>query len=90
MVRILIFAILLLGGTGAALAGVEAGIEAYTRGDYLAARTAGEPLASDGDAQAQYFLGHLYARGEGVARDPAQALRWFPCAKRRKSAEILD
>ena len=80
MVRILIFAILLLGGTGAALAGVEAGIEAYTRGDYLAARTAWEPLASDGDAQAQYFLGHLYARGEGVARDPAQALRWFHAA----------
>ena len=80
MVRILIFAILLLGGAGSALAGVEAGIEAYTRGDYLAARTAWEPLASDGDAQAQYFLGHLYARGEGVAQDPTQALRWFHAA----------
>ncbi len=46
----------------------------------MAARNAWEPLASGGDARAQYFLGHLYSRGEGVARDPAQALRWFHAA----------
>ena len=80
MVRILLFAILLLGWAGSAPAGTEAGIDAYKRGDYVAARNAWEPLASGGDAQAQYFLGHLYARGEGVARDPAQALRWFHAA----------
>jgi TPR repeat protein len=80
VVRILVLAILLLGGAGPALAGTEAGIEAYNRGDYVAARTAWEPLASGGDAQAQYFLGHLYAKGEGVARDPARALHWFRAA----------
>ncbi len=80
MARIIILAILLLGAAESALAGTEVGIEAYNRGDYMAARTAWEPLASDGDAQAQYFLGHLYAKGEGVAPDPVQALRWFRAA----------
>ena len=80
MGRILIIAILLLGGAGSAPAGMEAGIEAYKRGDYVAARAAWGPLASAGDAQAQYYLGHLFARGEGVARDPGQALRWFHAA----------
>ena len=84
MGRILLLAILLLGGTGSTLAGMEAdleaGIEAYKRGDYVAARAAWAPLASAGDAEAQYYLGHLHAKGEGVARDPGQALRWFRAA----------
>ena len=77
---ILLLAILLLGGTGPALAGMEAGIAAYQRGDYAAARAAWAPLASAGDAEAQYFLGHLHAQGQGVARDPGQALQWFRAA----------
>jgi hypothetical protein len=84
MGRILLFAILLLGGAGSALAdmdaGLEAGIEAYKRGDYAAARVAWEPMAFDGDARAQYYLGHLHAKGEGVARDLGQAMRWFRAA----------
>ncbi len=80
MGRILLLAILLLGGAGSALAGMEDGIAAYKRGDYAAARTAWAPLATNGEAKAQYYLGHLYAKGEGVARDPSQALRWFRAA----------
>ncbi len=84
MGRILLFVILLLGGAGSALAemgsGMGAGIEAYKRGDYGAARAAWGPLASGGDAEAQYYLGHLYAKGEGVARDPGRALYWFRAA----------
>ncbi len=84
MGRILLLAMLLVAGTGSALAGMEAGLEAgvaaYKRADYVAARTAWAPLATAGDAAAQYYLGHLYAKGEGVARDPGQALRWFRAA----------
>jgi hypothetical protein len=80
MGRILLFTILLLGGAGSALAGMEAGIAAYQRGDYAAARAAWAPLASAGNAEAQYYLGHLHAEGEGVARDLGQALRWFRAA----------
>ncbi len=59
---------------------MEAGIAAYKRGDYAAARAAWAPLASAGEAEAQYYLGHLHAKGEGVARDPGRALRWFRAA----------
>ena len=88
----LLFVILLLGGAGPVLAGtgaalgadmgadMGAGIAAYKRADYGAARAAWGPLASNGDAQAQYYLGHLYAKGEGVDKDPVQALHWFRAA----------
>ena len=76
----LLLAISLLGGTGSALAGTEAGIVAYQRGDYAEARAAWTPLALAGDAEAQYYLGHLHAEGEGVVRDLGQALRWFRAA----------
>ncbi len=52
--RILLLAMLLLGGTGFAIAGVEAsleaGIEAYKRGDYIAARAAAGPGLEPGRA----------------------------------------
>ena len=84
MCRILLLAILLLGGSGSALAGMEAGLDAgiaaYQRGDYVAARAAWAPLASAGDAEAQYYLGNLHAKGEGVARDLGQARHWFHAA----------
>jgi len=84
MGRFLLFVILLLGGAGSVLAdmgaGMGAGIAAYKRADYAAARAAWGPLAFNGDAQAQYYLGHLYAKGEGVDRDPVQALYWFRTA----------
>ncbi len=79
---ILLLAILILGWTGAGstLADMEAGIAAYKRGDYVAAWAAWRPLASDGDAEAQYYLGHLYAKGEGITRDLGQAVHWFRAA----------
>ena len=80
MSRFPLFAILLLGWIGSAWADMGAGIEAYKRGDYAAARAAWGPLATEGDAQAQYYLGHLYAKGEGVAQDLGQAVRWFRAA----------
>ena len=74
---ILLFVILTLSWTGAAYADTHAGIEAYKRGDYAAAWEAWAPLASAGDSEAQYFLGHLYAKGEGVAQDYGKALILF-------------
>lgn len=39
--------------------------------------------AEKGDAEEQYNLGGMYARGEGVPQDYAEAARWF-----RKAAEL--
>ena len=41
--------------------------------------------AEQGDADAQFTLGVLYAKGEGVPKDDAEAVRWF-----RKAAEQGD
>ena len=42
-------------------------------------------LAEQGDAQAQYNLGVLYAKGRGVAQDFKEAVKWY-----RKAAEQGD
>ena len=41
--------------------------------------------AERGDAQAQFNLGAMYAKGRGVSQDDAEAVRWF-----RQSAEQGD
>ncbi len=34
-------------------------------------------IAREGNAKAQYNLGHMYDRGEGVSKDYKEAVRWF-------------
>ena len=53
------------------------GVRAYNSGDYAAAHAAWLPLAEAGEPAAARNLGHLYRTGRGVARDLAQALRWY-------------
>jgi TPR repeat protein len=36
--------------------------------------------AAQGDADAQFTLGFLYSKGEGVPQDHAEALKWFRLA----------
>ncbi len=43
------------------------------------------PLAEQGNANAQFFLGFMYGNGEGVFQDYAKAVKWF-----RKAAEQGD
>ena len=38
------------------------------------------PRAEEGDAFSQYFLGDMYADGDGVPQDYAEAVRWFRLA----------
>ena len=61
-------------------AGFPAAIEAYDQGDYATAFAESRVVAEAGDADAQYMLGYLYARGEGVAADLVQAWKWFALA----------
>lgn len=50
---------------------------AYEDGDYETALSKWRPLAEEGDAWAQFGLGLLHSRGQGVPRDPKQAFNWF-------------
>jgi Sel1 repeat len=56
---------------------LTAAMAADARRDYAAERELLLPLAQDGSAIAQYDLGILYAKGEDVPIDYAEAVGWF-------------
>ncbi len=47
----------------------QKGYDAYQAGDFAAALKEFTPLAEAGDAYAQYNLGQVYRRGQGVLQD---------------------
>ena len=57
-------------------------VESYNKRDYQTAFKLLLPLAEQGNATAQYNLGQMYRRGEGVKQDDAEAVKWY-----RKAAE---
>jgi uncharacterized protein len=61
---------------------LEDGLLAYKRGDYATALESWRPLAEEGNARAQLYLGILNRDGKGLVKDEAQAVGWF-----RKAAE---
>jgi cell division protein FtsN len=63
----------MLLASGAALADVKAGVDAWGRGDYAAAVREWEAPAAAGDADAMFNLGQAYRLGRGVTADPARA-----------------
>ncbi len=63
--------------TAPAWADFKAGEKSYQRGDYATALREWQPLATKGHAVAQYNLGLLYANGQGVPKDDAQARLWY-------------
>ena len=61
------------------------GLTAYGRGDYATAIREWTPLAEQGHAAAQFFLGVMYNEGQGVLQDYTEAAKWY-----RKAAEQGD
>lgn len=61
-------------------AAIGDGSDAYQRGDFAGVLKRYRPLAEQGDADAQYFLGEMYAKGQGVPKDYALAYMWFNLA----------
>jgi hypothetical protein len=80
------FVVLALGSAFSCFAQTAAeGQAAYARGDYPAALGIWRGLAGQGNAGAQVRLGLMYARGHGVPRDDAEAVRLY-----REAAEQGD
>lgn len=50
---------------------------AYERGDYTQAARIFSPLAEQGIASAQYYLGLMHEQGRGVRQDHSAAQLWF-------------
>jgi predicted aspartyl protease len=75
--------VLLLAFSGPLAAGpLEDGLAAHRRGDYALALRHWWPLADQGNAVAQNYLGVMYAQGRGVPQDFAVAASWY-----RKAAD---
>ncbi len=72
----------ILGLTAPAWAGMDEALAAYQRGDYATALREWRPLAKQGNAKAQQYLGFMYKKGLGVPQDDAEAVKWY-----RKAAE---
>ena len=56
---------------------IQAGIEAIKSGDYARAFSQLMPLAEEGNPEAQYNLGWLYANGIGTRVDVPAAVHWW-------------
>jgi TPR repeat protein len=70
--------ILAVGLAGSAVAGAfEDAVDAAESGDYETAMRLWRPLADQGNATVQNFLGQLYREGTGVPRDYATAMSWY-------------
>ena len=57
-------------------------VAARAAGDYAGALKQLQPLADQGVAAAQFNLGYMYAKGQGMTQDDAEAVAWY-----RKAAD---
>ena len=55
----------------------QAGLDAYQAGDYATALKEFRSLAEQGNVDAQYNLGLMYAKGKGVTQDYKEAVKWY-------------
>ncbi len=71
-----------------ALAGpVDDAFSAYQNGDYAAAMRFFRPEAVVGNRIAQWLLGEMYNKGQGVPQDYAEAAKWYRRAAEQGDAE---
>ena len=75
-----------VGALPAAAQTFDAAVEAYERGDYATALAGFQNYAAQGNAAAQFNLGLMYANGEGVPKDDAEAVRWYRLAAEQGDA----
>lgn len=71
----------LLGSIGvSASADFQKGLTEYQSSDYLTALQVFRPLAEEGHANAQFYLGNIYRIGLNVRTDYKTALKWYRLA----------
>ena len=65
----------------------QAGIEAYNSGDFKTAMEQAKLLAPLGNADAQFYLGKMYAEGKGTLQRNTHAHMWFNLASANSHEE---
>jgi uncharacterized protein len=79
---------LLMGGTGASWsADYQRGEKAYKSRDFATALREWTPLAKQGDADAQFYLGIMYFYGLGVTQGSRSAVKWWRLAAEQGDAK---
>jgi TPR repeat protein len=78
---------LLLASVAPMRADFAAGKHAYEQGDFATALKELMPSAEHGNPEAQFLLGKMYARGQGLPPNPVLALKWFTAAADQGSAD---
>ena len=64
----------------------EEGFAAAQKGDFATALRLWKPLAEQGNADAQFNFGVMYANGKGVAQDYKKAVKWYTLAAEQGDA----
>lgn len=70
-------------------ANLQKGLDAFSVGDYETALAQCQPLADEGNVEAMFCVGRMYANGFGVPMDDAMALKWYGLAAGEGHPEAL-
>ena len=77
---------MLICGSLSVGADIESGKRAYQQKDYATALKEFTPLAEQGNQDAQLFLGKMYMLGQGVLKDPDQAIKYLKASGEQGNA----
>ena len=89
LIRTALFVIFLTSSAVAFSASLEKGLAAYSQGDYETALANCQPLAEEGNVDAMFCVGQMYANGFGVPMDDAMAMQWYGLAAGEGHPEAL-
>jgi hypothetical protein len=78
--RTAFLAIFMLSSATVLAADLDKGLAAFSVGDYETALAECQPLADEGNVEAMFCVGRMYANGFGVPMDDAMALKWYGLA----------
>ena len=87
LLKIIILGLLLTGVNSAWASSADDAVQAYLRGEFNKAAVLLRPVAEQGDAQAQIYMGLLYERGKGVPQDYAESVKWYRLAAEQGKAD---
>ena len=74
--------LLLLLTIGLTAGDYENALAAYKHKNYTTAKTLFEKSAKRGNPSAQYYLGKMHDKGQGISRDRTVALKWYKKAEK--------
>jgi TPR repeat protein len=66
------------------------GFDAFAQGNHAEALKKLEPVATQGDAKAQLYLGLILSQGKGVTQDFKQAANWLNKAAEQNNVEAQE